>query len=137
MNKRHYIICGVERGWKGMRQFALAMTEKGYHVDLMLREKLPPDLLKIISHRPGIHIVSCNKKVFPFQFAAKAIGEVLFGKVVWLVFNRQERVKKNKWLCQLVRAECLVLEEDGNDYRLFSKGSAITIEELEDLKKTQ
>lgn len=114
------MICAVERGWKGMRQFALEMQEEGYHVDLILREKVPPEILKIISPRNGIEIVPCGKKIFPFFFAAKVIQRVLFGKVSRLVFNRHSRVKKNNWLRRFVRAECLLLEEKGNDYCLTS-----------------
>ncbi|GEM_PF-6970335 len=127
-NKKTYILCAVERGWKGMRQFALIMAEKGYHVDLILREKLSPELLKIISLRSGIQIIPCGKKIFPFRFAAKVIGRVLFHKVKWLVFNRHERLKKNERLCRLAAAESLILEEKGNRYHILSEGGEVAVE---------
>ncbi len=136
MNRSSYIVCGVERGWKGMRQFALALADKGYEVDLLLREKIPIELLKVISPRKGIRIIPGGKKTFPFRFIAKVIEKALFHKVAWLVFNRHERVEKNRWLRRLVRAEYLVLEEKGNDYCLFSKRGVVTIEELEDFNRT-
>lgn len=130
MNRPSYVICAVERGWKGMRQFALAMAEKGYHVDLILREKLPSEVRKIISSREGIQIIPCGKKIFQFRFAATVIQRALRGRVTWLILNRPERVRENDWLCRLVTAKPLLLEEKGNLYRLFLHGGEVTLDSL-------
>ena len=113
------MICAVERGWKGMRQFALALAQKGYEVDLVLREKVPAELLKIISSRNGVRIIPCGKKIFPFRLLGTVIQRMLTHKVEWIVFNRQDRVKKLNWFVHFIGAKCLVLEEKGNGYRLL------------------
>ena len=128
--KQSCVICGVACGWKGMRQFALALTEKGYEVDLVLREKVPAELLKIISPQKGIRIIPCGKKIFPFRLLGIVIQRILTHKVEWLVFNRQDRVKKLNWLAHFTGAKCLVLEEKGNSYRLLFQGRELDTNDL-------
>lgn len=131
MNKRHDIICGVERGWKGMRQFALALADKGYEVDLVLREKIPIELLKIISSRKGIRIIPCGKKIFLFRLFGVVIQRMLTHKVEWFVFNHKERLRKLNWVAHFIGAKCLVLKEAGNGYRLLFQGRELDANEAD------
>ena len=130
-SQKTYIICAVDRGWKGMRQFALALTEEGYEVALVLREKVPAELLKIISSHQRIRIIPCGKKIFPFRFVWIVLKRIFIHKVEWLVFNRQDRVKKLNWLARFIGAKCLVLEEKGNSYRLLFQGSELDAKEFD------
>ena len=115
----------MERGWKGMRQLALSLSERGYWVDLVLRESVSKDVLRIITPKERVKIISTDKKIFSFYLVIHILRMGLQGAVRWIVLNRNERAQKLSWVGLLIGAKIAVLEESGNGYQLLQDGRVI------------
>ena len=63
MNVKRCIIL-VTENWRGARQLALDLQTKCITVDLLIQERVSPDILEIISPKPLIQIKSWGRGIF-------------------------------------------------------------------------
>ena len=63
MNVKRCIIL-VTENWTGVRQLALDLQAKGIAVDLLIQERVSPDVLEVISPKPLIQIKSWGRGIF-------------------------------------------------------------------------
>ena len=128
---RKQVIFLVEIGWHGMREFSLFLKGKGIFSTIIIKGRVSPDILNIITKYPQIEIISIKRNFFRIYTFFKIIKEKLIGNLKCVVVSK-DRTKE--WVGKIGRItdfKTFTLIEENGSYKLLNeKGKEVEKEKV-------
>lgn len=121
----------VDRGWAGARACSLALArEPDIRVTHLIRGRLAPEVLGIITPHPMIRLADAPKRWYSLWLAATLAREALTGQLRWVFFDHERRWARLRPLIERLGAVPVLIIERGAAYELRVGESQLTAEQL-------
>ena len=125
------VILISETGWKGMREFALFLSKKLVPCDVLIKGKVPREVLGIITPYKKVRISSISRFFFMPVLVMKILSPVSLLKPPLFVFSKDPTRKRMRFFLTLILGHALLLVETKDGYELYNKSK----KKIEDLKE--
>ena len=123
-------VCAVEVGWRGMRECSIALARTGAAVEVLIKGEVAPEVLAMITPKPGITIHAVTARRFAWSLALRLVGAGPAGEHL-LIVNKPKTQRRAAWLGRLRAWRVLRLEETQDGYRVYDvRGAEVPIPEL-------
>ena len=119
-----HLVCGVEDGWRGVREFSLAAAREGLGVVVLIRDRLEPEVLALITTPPQMRVSAVSRTWFRVRLVWEVLRAAVGGRLRWVIVTR---ARTRRWLTPVAarcRAEVWQLIEDVDGYRFEGAGCA-------------
>lgn len=117
VSKPHVIFL-IERGWRGSRELAMMLTRQHIVCHLVIKGKVPQDVLEIISPRTGISVTSMSRWYFKIMILVKIVWLRLNGVLRCVVVNKERTLRWISVVTRLLGCETVLLNEKGEAVEL-------------------
>jgi len=109
------IICGVEDGWRGVREFSLSVAAQELSVLVLIRGELDCAVLKLIDTPPGMRIEAVSNRWFRIRILQEVIRSLLKRRLRAVVMTKARTQRLfDPWLKCFGLRVCRIIEtEDG------------------------
>lgn len=114
--KRAVLVSEV--GWKGMREFAVFLSAKGAHCDILIKGIVPREVLAIITPHKGIKIMPCHRLLFIMRLAAMILGSASGAGSTEFFFSKEKTARCFMPLLKLAGARARVLLDTKEGYEV-------------------
>ena len=129
------VILAVEHGWQGMRELSLAFAKLGASVDVLIKGRVPSEVLAMITTPRGMRVLDAPRVMFRWCLVWSCLTASLTRRPV-LVVTQQWGTRgtqiTRRWMERLRRIVpfelCLLEEAKGNVRLLRPDGAAISAE---------
>jgi hypothetical protein len=132
-------ILAVEHGWQGMRELSLMLARSGFAVDVIIKGKVAPEVLAMVTCPSGMRVVSVSRTWFRWRLLAHGALATWSTRPVYVITHRRDepsQERTHRWLERLRRLSpytILLLEEGPHGTRLMNvEGRPIEVGQLED-----
>ena len=115
-----------------MREFALFLSKKLVPCDILIKGKVPREVLGIITPYKEVRILSISRLFFMPVLVMKILSPTSLLKPPLFVFSKNPTRKKVRFFLKLILARALLLVETADGYELYDE-SKKKIEDLEEL----
>lgn len=111
------VVLAVEYGWQGMRELSLLLSRRAYDVDVIIKGRVPKDVLMMITKHQGMQLIAVPRSLFRIQLLVHCVRMFCSFKSLWVITQRRETRKQERtlhWLAQLVKIvpfKLLIYEE--------------------------
>jgi len=112
------VLSLVERGWRGARECSLVLAGRGMGVLHLIKGSLEPEVLAMIQARPGIRLTGIPRPLFRLVLWLVLVGQTLAGRLRWVLVDNERTLRAVAPWCALCRLTPVLIEPDGNGYRL-------------------
>lgn len=111
--KAPQVIFLVERGWRGARELAITLARQHLTSRLIIKGKVPADVLEIITPRAGIQVSSYSKWYFKLSVVFIILWHRIFGRLKCVVVNKDRTLRWISALTRLTGCQTVLLNEVG------------------------
>lgn len=97
-------VLAVEDGWQGMRELSLTLAQAGRPVDVLIKGRVAPDVLGMVTRPPGMRILSVARPWFRWRLLAHCLGLSWGCRPVQVIAQRRDHPSKEQtrqWLERL------------------------------------
>ena len=112
------VVFLVERGWRGARELAMKLARQHLTCRLIIKGKVPSDVLEIITPRAGITVTSYPKWYFKPFVAGLILWYRVFGQLKCVIVNKDRTLWWMALLTRLIGCQTVLLNEVGEDIEL-------------------
>jgi len=126
------VILISETGWKGMREFSLFLSKKLVRCNVLIKGKVPREVLGIITSYKGVKISSVYRLFFIPALVMKILNPAAVFRPPLFVFSKEPTRKRMRFFLKLILAHALLLVETKDGYELYNE-SKKKIEDLREL----
>ncbi|MBI4430512.1 MAG: hypothetical protein HY587_02230 [Candidatus Omnitrophica bacterium] len=116
--KNPQVIFLVERGWRGARELAIKLARQHLTCWLIIKGKVPSDVLEIITPRAGISVRSLSRWYFKPMVALLVIWHRLFGCLKCVIVNKDRTLFWMSAIVRMVGCHTVLLNEVGESIEL-------------------
>ena len=131
LSKEPHILFLVERGWRGPRELALTLARQHVVSQIIIKGKVPDDVLEIITPRAGIAVISIHRWYFKLAIMWYIIRLKLFGRLKCVVVNKERTLRWVRLFARIMGCETVLLNERNEEIELSDyQQKTLRIEDL-------
>jgi hypothetical protein len=112
------VICGVEDGWRGVREFSLAASREGRGVLVLIRGLLEPEVFAMITTPPRMRVLAVKPRWFRLRLVWEILRAASRGRLRWVVVTKDKTRRLLSPVTRLVGSRITRLVETEEGYRL-------------------
>lgn len=101
-----------------MRELAITLARQHIACHLVIKGKVPADVLEVITPRAGISIASCGRWYFKPFIVFLIMRERLAGSLRCVIVNKERTLRWVSFTTKIVGCETVLLNERGEDIEL-------------------
>ena len=131
MPERHALVLSlVEHGWRGARECSLILSAREISTLHLIKGSLEREVLAIIEAHPGLRVRDVPRPLFRLALWLVLIGQTLAGRLRWVLVDNDRTLRAVSPWCALCRVVPVLIEPDGNGYRLLVRRRVETVDEV-------
>jgi len=112
------VICGVEDGWRGIREFSLAASREGRGVVVLIRGLVEPEVLAMITTPPRMRVLAVKPRWFRLRLVWEILRAASRGRLRWVVVTKGKTRRLLSPVTRMIGTRILRLVETEESYRL-------------------
>ena len=126
-------ILAVEHGWQGMRELSLELARLGMAVEVLIKGRVAPDVLAMITRPDGMRITPVGRPWFRWRLMLSCALAAGRSSPIYAVTHRRDapsHERTRQWLERLGRmipVRILLLEEGAAGTRLLELDGRVTV----------
>lgn len=129
-------VLAVDYGWQGMRELSLALSRLGLPVDVLIKGRVEPDVLAIITRPANMRILVVGRLWFRLRLLGHCLAARAHDRLVvviqWRETSSQRRTRRwVEWLQRVAPLTLYLFQESKQGNRLLRQdGTPVSPESL-------
>jgi hypothetical protein len=114
--RKKRLICAVEVGWRGIREYSLARAKEGIFVDILIKGLLDKEILEMITKHKLIRLRPMRRNFFRIALFLNILLAKIFADLQAVVVTKNRTKDWVSSLGCLLNFKTLLLVETANGY---------------------
>ena len=115
-----YIICAVDIGWRGVREYSIIKAAEGKFVENMVKGLPPKEVLNVITKYELIKLIPTKQIFFRAFLFIRVLRAKLFNNLETVVVTKKRTFNWINKLGRLLKFNTRLLVESDPGYRLYN-----------------
>ncbi len=116
----NYIICAVEIGWRGVREYSIIKAAEGKFVENLIKGLLQKEVLNAITKYELIKLIPTKQIFFRAFLFIRVLRAKLFNNLETVVVTKKRTFNWINKLGRLLKFNTRLLVESDPGYRLYN-----------------